>query len=79
MIADPFFAAILFHTTTSALRSEKLLKKAGLEIKLVPTPRHLSSDCGIAIRCLWIERQIAQGILSSAGVEHEVHSLDEMI
>ena len=35
-------AVFLFHTTTSAIRAEKELKKAGLEVKLVPTPRELS-------------------------------------
>ena len=43
-------AVVLFHTTTSAIRAEKELNKAGLEVKLVPTPRELSSDCGIALQ-----------------------------
>lgn len=39
-----------FHTTSSAFRAENVLKAAGLECKLIPTPRKLSSDCGVALR-----------------------------
>ncbi len=44
------FGVVLFHTTSSALKAEKLLSKAGFAVKLIPTPRELSSDCGIALR-----------------------------
>jgi hypothetical protein len=32
------------------LRAEKLLKKEGIAYKLIPVPRHLSSDCGVCVR-----------------------------
>lgn len=41
---------ILFHTTSAVMRAEKLLLGRGYAIKLIPTPREFSSDCGIAIR-----------------------------
>ena len=41
---------ILFHSTSGALRAEKLLKKEGIAYKIIPVPRHLSSDCGVCIR-----------------------------
>jgi len=44
---------VLFHTTSAALRGERVVQRAGLKAKLVPTPRHLSSDCGIALRFDW--------------------------
>lgn len=40
----------LFYSTSHAIRAEKIAKTAGLEVKLIPTPRHLSSDCGTALR-----------------------------
>jgi hypothetical protein len=44
------FGVILFHTSSAAIRAEKILLKAGLTVKLIPTPREFSSDCGIALR-----------------------------
>lgn len=40
---------ILFAATAHALRAEKLARRSGIEAKLVPVPRHLSSDCGLAL------------------------------
>jgi hypothetical protein len=44
------YGVVLFHSTSGALRAEKLLKKEGIEYKLIPVPRHLSSDCGVCVR-----------------------------
>jgi hypothetical protein len=64
---------VLFHTTSSALRAEKILQKEGVIVKLIPTPRELSSDCGIALRFEWDDRERVTSHLIRAGVEHEVH------
>jgi hypothetical protein len=44
------YGVLLFHSTSGALRAEKLLKKEGIAYKIIPVPRHLSSDCGVCIR-----------------------------
>ncbi len=46
----PLYGVVLFQSISSALRAEKLLKKEGLAYKLIPVPRHLSSDCGVCLR-----------------------------
>jgi hypothetical protein len=66
---------VLFHTTSSALRAEKILQREGLIIKLIPTPRELSSDCGIALRFEWNDREQIETHLIHAGVEHKAHPL----
>jgi hypothetical protein len=48
----PSYGVVLFQSISSALRSEKLLKEEGIAYKLIPVPRHLSSDCGVCIRFL---------------------------
>lgn len=40
---------ILVFTTSSAFESEEILKGLHVFVKLVPTPREFSSDCGIAV------------------------------
>jgi len=44
------YHVILFDSVHYALRSEKILKEMGISHKLIPVPRHISSDCGICIR-----------------------------
>jgi hypothetical protein len=44
------YSVVLFHSTAHALRAEKVLTHAGFKIKMIPTPRQLSSDCGMALR-----------------------------
>jgi hypothetical protein len=44
------YGVVLFHSTAHAIRAEKVLQSAGFKIKMIPTPRHISSDCGMALR-----------------------------
>ncbi len=65
------YGVILFHTTSSVMRTEKLLLKAGVKIKLVPTPREFSSDCGISVRFEWDKHEPINMLLEEEGVEFE--------
>lgn len=44
------YYVILFDSVHHALRSEKILKGMGISHKLIPVPRHISSDCGVCLR-----------------------------
>lgn len=63
------YGVVLFHTTSSAMRAEKVLMKEGYSIKLIPTPRQFSSDCGIALQFDWAQCEGVRSALSAAGVE----------
>lgn len=39
---------ITFPTTSAAMAMEKLCKEQGLPGRLIPTPRELTADCGMA-------------------------------
>jgi hypothetical protein len=62
------FAVILVHSTGHAIQAERVLKRAGLAVKLIPTPRHLSSDCGSAVRIPAADRERGEQALGEAGV-----------
>ncbi|MBU0616671.1 MAG: DUF3343 domain-containing protein [Planctomycetes bacterium] len=62
------FAVILVHSTSHAIQAERVLKRAGLMVKLIPTPRHLSSDCGSAVRIAAADRDRAAAALVEASV-----------
>lgn len=46
---QPFWI-VLFDSTSEALLAEKLFKKEEIPHKVIPVPRHISSDCGVCIR-----------------------------
>ncbi|MCX7671106.1 MAG: DUF3343 domain-containing protein [Anaerolineae bacterium] len=63
------YGVALFHTTSAALRAEKVLQRAGLTIRLIPTPREFSSDCGMALRFPWAQVERVRAALAAARVE----------
>jgi len=40
---------LIFSSIHQVMRAEKLLKGKGIEIDLIPVPREISSDCGVAV------------------------------
>jgi len=60
---------VLFHTSSAALRAEKVLLAAGMMVKLIPTPRNLSSDSGISLQFAWEDRLSIEAHLAEARVE----------
>ncbi len=44
------FAVILVESTNQAMRLENLLHMNGIQSKLIPVPRFLSSTCGNCLR-----------------------------
>lgn len=49
MVRDGDLIAV-FHSIHRVMKAEKVLQGAGLEFLLIPVPRQLSSECGLAIR-----------------------------
>lgn len=62
---------VLVPSVSHSLRAEKALADAGLAVKLIPTPRQLSSDCGTAIRFAWATRDAVQCVLDAAGLVYD--------
>lgn len=62
------YGVVLFYTTSSAIRAEKLLAREGYVVKLIPVPRQFSSDCGIALRFDWHQYEQVRSMLDKAHV-----------
>lgn len=50
MIARKMHLLITFHTTAGAMAMEKRCRAAGLAGRLIPVPREITADCGLAWR-----------------------------
>ena len=55
---------LIFRGTHQVLSAEKRLKEGGVPLRLIPVPRRLTSDCGLAIRIPLDRRDRAREILS---------------
>ena len=44
------YSVVLFLSVSHALKAERLLKKEEIPNKLIPVPRHISSECGVCLR-----------------------------
>jgi hypothetical protein len=56
------YDVVLFKAVSYALKAEKILKKEGLPHKLIPVPKHISSDCGI---CLMVHLDVKDKIITA--------------
>jgi hypothetical protein len=41
---------LTFQSTHHVLKAEKILIEAGFKFDIIPTPKNISSDCGMSIR-----------------------------
>ncbi len=68
---------VLFYTVHALLRLEKALVGRGLTVETIPTPRHLSSDCGTALSFPSDEDAVVRATIAELGLEIEgIHELD---
>lgn len=67
MVKDGDCVAI-FHSIHRVMKAEKVLKQQKLNILLIPVPRQLTSDCGLAIRFAEPLRPAVEAALSDSGL-----------
>lgn len=58
----------VFESIHRVMKAEKLLKREGIKIDLIPVPREISSDCGVAIEVSVDSEPVALCILG----EHRI-------
>ncbi len=68
-MAGESYAVILVYSTSHAMRLEKLLAERGIVCKMIPVPRHISSDCGVCIRVMRDDRAAVREVVAASGIE----------
>lgn len=63
---------ILFATTAAAFMVENHLKSKSIKVKLTPTPRFLSSDCGISAYFWEREPNLVEEYLKELEIEFKI-------
>ena len=70
MVNDGEYVAI-FNSIHRVMKVEKTLKELRLPILLIPAPRALTAECGLAIRYAAADRTAVEGALATAGLAPE--------
>ena len=58
----------IFFSIHYVLKAEQLLKAGNISLDVVPVPREISGDCGMAITFAPAQLAAVQGILAAAGI-----------
>lgn len=66
---------ILFESTHSVIKAERLCRKAGLACQAIPVPRTITSDCGIALEIDEIDKTEVERILNDNFIQSKFHAL----
>ena len=65
------YSVIIFHSPNHAIWSAKVLKKNGIESKMIPIPRNLSSDCGYCVRISSSDTAGAEEVMKKSGIDYD--------
>jgi hypothetical protein len=63
---------LLFNSVHQVMRAEKLLKNRNLKIDVIPVPREISSDCGVAIELPLEIKDEALHLIGSGGLSNVI-------
>ncbi len=59
---------ISFFASHHAIRAETVLKRNGLPAQLIPGPKELSPNCGVALRFEYAQRDCVLSVLAAKNV-----------
>ena len=59
---------ISFFASHHAIRAEAVLKRNGLAAQLIPGPKELSPNCGVALRFDYVQRENVLALLAAKSV-----------
>ena len=62
---------ISFFASEHAMRAERVLERAELPARLVPGPREVSPNCGVAVAFRWDDERRVEEALQSKNVRFE--------
>lgn len=69
---------VTFFASHHAMRAEKVLNKSGLSVALVPGPREISPNCGVALQFEYRCHDLVWDLLSHNKVQIEAIHLYRM-
>jgi hypothetical protein len=66
-------ALLLFRSTHDVIKAERLCRERGIAVQVIPVPRELSSECGMALEMTAAILSKAQRVIARAGIAVSLH------
>lgn len=63
------FNLVAFNSTHSAIRAEKELIASGISVRIIPVPREITANCGLAIKLNLEDLKVVREILANNNIE----------
>jgi hypothetical protein len=60
---------LILHGISQVIKVEKLAKEKSIEVDLIPTPREISSDCGMAVLFYQKDQERIRHLLAEASLD----------
>ena len=68
---------VSFFASEHAMRSERVLQRVGVQARLVPGPREVSPNCGVAVAFVWEQEPEVEQALKDSKIRFEaIHRYD---
>jgi len=75
MSEDRIYRVALFDSVSHVMKAEKILKEANIPYKIIPVPKHISTDCGVCVRFLPEQQETVMEALRLHVHVSEIHEL----
>ena len=62
---------VSFYASEHAMRGERVLQRADLHARLVPGPREVSPNCGVAVAFDWEDEPEVERTLNDSRIRYE--------
>ena len=62
---------VTFFSSHHAVQAETVLKEAGHEVSLIPGPKEISPNCGVAMQFVYEEKEAVEAKLKEKAVKYE--------
>ena len=62
---------VSFFASEHAMRAERVFQRAGLPARLVPGPREVSPNCGVAVAFVWEDEPEIERVLRESKIRFE--------
>jgi hypothetical protein len=63
----------VFGSTREAIVAERLARQRSIDCQVIPVPREISADCGIALVLAAPDRQALESLLASHNIKAVFH------
>jgi hypothetical protein len=68
------YLILIFQSTHHVLKAEKVLLSNGIKLDIIPTPKDITSECGVSIRInpLITDKQHVASLLNDCNIAFEL-------